>query len=570
MKLVRIAAALAALAPLVPAQNARPSQRLDAGEYAFDPRVACGANVCVTAWVERASDLEHVFVRAADGRAHTFGPPIQLDQDPSGARKDLAETSVAVSGGRIYVLWADRRNSALGVGSELFLAISTDGGTTFGPETLLEDGVASGAGAIRDFALAVDQGVVYVLFALDPDGNSDEDLFLLVSGDGGASFAGPVRVSTAPAGSADVDALAVDARFNSAFVAWQDDRDGAGENDVFARALSVFLGSPPTVFFGVEHRVDEPGDRAVGELRVLYHENLRAVAWETERGGGFDELVLARVSTDGGASLGPESVLSDALADADAPELHVAAGDRLLCVWNDDRSGIDEVYARASVDGGATWGAGQQLSAGGGRFPSVAGFGDDVAVLFEDPVFGSGAVRGTHSTDGGVSFAPAVAVSDNAGDADAPRAAYEPTYRNYAACWPADDAGANNAYAGGFRPQTVTASGFLPGPTTVAFALTGFTAPGDQLGFVLGSLTRGPTPVAPGKLVDLGIDPLLQFFVNQPTLFLVPIVGGSASSGPFPATLAGGETFELAAVGLTFGVEVAFASLTDTVTVAVP
>lgn len=76
-----------------------------------------------------------VLVRSTNGGA-TWSPKVRVNHDPAGA--DQSQPNVAVDGqGRVYVAWYDRRNAKDGAAVNAYASVSTDGGTTFGPDLRL-------------------------------------------------------------------------------------------------------------------------------------------------------------------------------------------------------------------------------------------------------------------------------------------------------------------------------------------------------------------------------------------------------------------------------------------------
>lgn len=76
-----------------------------------------------------------VMVRSTDG-GQTWSPKVRVNHDAAGA--DQHQPNVAVdSQGRVYVAWYDRRGTALGNTVHAYASVSTDGGSTFGPDMKL-------------------------------------------------------------------------------------------------------------------------------------------------------------------------------------------------------------------------------------------------------------------------------------------------------------------------------------------------------------------------------------------------------------------------------------------------
>ena len=103
--------------------------------------------------------------------------------------------------------------------------------------------------------------------------------------------------------------------------------------------------------------------------------SLACVVWADDRDGEKD--VYANASVDGGAHWLPDDVRVDTdapgAADSTQPRVALAAG-RAFIVWEDDRHATPSVYFSRSEDGGASWSlVDQRLDANApGRSSSLA------------------------------------------------------------------------------------------------------------------------------------------------------------------------------------------------------
>ncbi|HEY4562280.1 MAG TPA: hypothetical protein VIJ36_04830, partial [Thermoanaerobaculia bacterium] len=89
---------------------------------------------------------------------------------------------------------------------------------------------------------------------------------------------------------------------------------------------------------------------------------------------------------------------------------NVAAGPRgqVQVIWFDDRSGIAQVYAKRSLDGGTTWGPDVQLSQPGvqSEQPALARSGRHVYAAWHAYLPGGPAIVFRRSDDGGATWGP--------------------------------------------------------------------------------------------------------------------------------------------------------------------
>jgi hypothetical protein len=147
--------------------------------------------------------------------------------------------------------------------------------------------------------------------------------------------------------------------------------------------------------------------------------------------------IYARRSPDGGATWGPEQLLSrfPQHAQTDAyirPEL-VSDGETFWAVWVGIRSGRSRLYLSRSTDGGQTWADPMELS---GQSQSVFGqrvvrSGARLLVVWQDKRTGRDRLFAVSSTDGGVTWTSPTRVDhlaeDLATDAFAPAVMMSPS-----------------------------------------------------------------------------------------------------------------------------------------------
>lgn len=93
-----------------------------------------------------------------------------------------------------------------------------------------------------------------------------------------------------------------------------------------------------------------------------------------------------------------------------APRI-AASGNGVFAVWRDWRNGFDDIYFNRSLDGGASWGAGDtRLDVGdppgssASYAPEIAAWGSDLFVVWEDSRNGSLDIFAMHSSDNGASW----------------------------------------------------------------------------------------------------------------------------------------------------------------------
>lgn len=208
-------------------------------------------------------------------------------------------------------------------------------------------------------------------------------------------------------------------------------------------------------------------------------------------------------------SFQPAINLSSNLGGDVEDEQIAVSGNTIYVVWSDTISGNFEVLLRRSTDGGATWGATQNLSQTPitSRNPQIAVSGSNVYVTWSDYTDFNGEqhILFRRSTDGGVTFSPTQEVSQ------------PPVTRN---CFPSVASSLSNSYVlwndcsftGGvgpfFRRSNDTGLTFgsiqnpVPHGNTVAIAVDGSTV---YLAWTTSGTLSAPSTVTFTRSVDGGV-----------------------------------------------------------------
>lgn len=274
------------------------------------------------------------FDRRRPGSLARWGPDRPLTRD-SGVSHQLSFNfawSVAADAfGRVHVVWYDDRDG----NPQIYYKRSEDDGGTWGPDTRL----SVGPGPNEHPAVAVSGSNVYVVWHGIREGGSD--IFLRHSRDGGASF-DPVTPMTSRHSSAHAS---VAASGSAVHIVWADGRDGQAE--IYTRR-SADAGES----WEEEKRLtDHPstfGTVAWVPTVAVSGANVY-VAWVDTRDGNEEEYF--KRSTDGGASWGPDTRLTEDRANSWAPSLAVS-GDTVHLVWFDQKdSPAQPLEAEEKLDG---------------------------------------------------------------------------------------------------------------------------------------------------------------------------------------------------------------------------
>ena len=165
-------------------------------------------NVYVT-WIKDrgwnlSRPLSDIYFSASTDNGASFSMPVQVNNSTN----DLGNLPIhaIASNGDIYLLWVDYNVQTGGTGV-LFLDRSTDGGTTWGTDLVVDtiqlpplnlngSGVrAKGAAIIRTDP--TNSSTLYIAYAADPDtlGPDEGDIFFIRSANAGVTWSTPLRVN---------------------------------------------------------------------------------------------------------------------------------------------------------------------------------------------------------------------------------------------------------------------------------------------------------------------------------------------------------------------------------------
>ncbi|MEM7309850.1 MAG: sialidase family protein [Planctomycetota bacterium] len=575
------------LASPLAAQNPRASAQLDGGlggsVNGLD--VVSGDFGAVTVWSDSVNNHVYASLNDGSGIGSVWSPPIQVDDDTSGALKEagfnLGNPGTFLSGTNVYVVWRDARN---GTGDEdIYFSRSLDLGATWQPDVQVPKGFASGGGfQVDDWTMSFspDPGGdhIYILMRIDPaDTDGEEEIWLSASHDGGATFGAAVPVSTAhglmrASALVDVDGFSMDSEGLTVHCVWADNRNGSSARDDTWYRRSTDGG----VTWGPEVQVDASGalnGDVANNPNVSAEGSTVAVVWGEELIDVANEEVHVAVSTDGGVSFANDTMVSTfdpLVADADAFGVLVCGGN-VVAFWDDNRTGGDGVYSSFSGDGGATWSPNVLLTSAAGTasvgFPKFATDGGSTIYVTGEIEPGAH-TESNYSLDCGATWevAGGFTVSDTTGDSDFTRVAYNKGYNNALIVWASDDLGNNNVYAGGYRLQTLVPKNWFSGfPTFVSFDIERFET-STPVAWVLASFSPGFLFLpGDGRNVGLTPDPLLTGAIPLAGAGLLSTAiapDGSGSTPGIPVTLPPGINLFFVGVGVD-PVTTTFGSITD-------
>ena len=250
-----------------------------------------------------------------------------------------------------------------------------------------------------------DGETVYVVWSDTRNGAAD--IYFNRSVDGGTTWLEEdVRLDSGAPGAARSADPEICCDGEAVYVVWEDARNG--RDDIYFNRSSD--GGATWLRGDLRLDADAPGAAASGDPLVRCADGSLCVVWEDERDGQRD--IYARRSPDGGDRWDAEAVVNTngrGASFSDRPRIAVS-GARVYVVWHDSRNGSQDIYCNASSDGGLTWmPADRRLDtdapgAGLSYDPDLAADGERVYVVWGDIRSGGADVHANASADGGATW----------------------------------------------------------------------------------------------------------------------------------------------------------------------
>jgi hypothetical protein len=377
------------------------------------PSVACGESDVYVVYHSYRPQAGVYLRRSRDG-----GRTWDAEQ-PLGER--TAHGSVAVSGSLVHVVsgGGDAGNHVIQYRRSL------DGGATWLPVVRLVDSPFPAWVP----SIAASGPYVYLAYVDARDGNEEE--YLKVSTDGGATWGEERRLTVDPANSW-APSMAVAGPVVHHF--WFDQRDAGTSLTECENVLDVAMRTIG-IAYAPQSRLPGPGyfyDDSLTRLREKTRQVMGAAPEWIARGGDAGRLnrVMGRYfgmlgaahreweiyyqrSMDAGATWSPVRRLTVAEGMSQRPSVAMS-GNALHVAWFDDRDGNVEVYTKSSPDAGVTWGPDVRLTAapGDSSRPHLAVSSRHVHVAWFDARDGASDIfyrrRALSATPCGAEFANAV------------------------------------------------------------------------------------------------------------------------------------------------------------------
>jgi hypothetical protein len=294
----------------------------------------------------------------------------------------LAVGPADADGEILHLIFFDERDG----NREIYYKRSTNGGTSWSPDVRLTNNTA-----ISHFpAIAVSGSVVHVVWEEFRDGNAE--IYYKRSPDAGVSWGADTRLTNNSAKSLS-PALAV---FGSlVHLTWFDQRDG--NNEVYYKRSE-----DGGVSWGADTRLTNDLSASIYSA-VAASEAIVHIAWEEHRDGNGE--IYYKRSTDGGATWGTDTRLTNNSANSFSPSIAVS-GDDVNIAWFDQRDGNLEIYDKHSTDSGSNWGTDKRVTtnAAVSNYPSVSVSGSSVHLVWFDERDGNTEIYYNRSIDRGTTW----------------------------------------------------------------------------------------------------------------------------------------------------------------------
>ncbi len=394
--------------------------------FAWSVAVDDRGGVHVVWYDSRDGSTQVYYKRSTDGGS-TWGPDTRLSAGPASSQ----HPAIAVSGMNVYVAWHDTRDANL----KIYFKRSTDQGSTWEPEIPLTT-----SGASAHSSIAASGTHVHVTFGDNRDGHAE--IYTRHSTNAGMTWEPEIQLSDTPFESW-VPTVAVSG--DNVYAAWVDYRDG-NEEEYFRHSTDAGVTWQPAM-----RLTDDPADSwapslgAVGNtVHVVWFDRRDANLSDADVEQKLDEaMALVELPSEPVPPRDPAQYYlplfdrrrQDKLQkiQAAAPGWAQRGGDpkRLEAILREFEQMMQawatgwEIYYKHSDDGGATWGADTRLTNAPdiSARPSIAVAGADVHIVWYDQRDGNIEVYYKHSADGGTTWGADTRLTDAPGDSMHPAVA---------------------------------------------------------------------------------------------------------------------------------------------------
>lgn len=240
---------------------------------------------------------------------------------------------VSSKGDSIYVFWQDNRFGNF----EILNKISFDGGFSWGPEIRL----TNNSGTSSNPAVYINGSDIYLFWQDNTDGNFE--IYYKQSTNGGVSWSNDIRVTNFTGNSVSCSVTGID---DNLHLAWIDNRDG--NNEIYYKR-STDSGLNWETDIRLTNDTTSSGTPSISASGSNVHIIFR------DRRIGLIQFIHKK-STDNGITWGEDNQITN-LPNAFIGSFSKSAvyGSFIHLLWNDNRSGINELYYTRSTNSGLSW-----------------------------------------------------------------------------------------------------------------------------------------------------------------------------------------------------------------------
>jgi Collagen triple helix repeat (20 copies) len=302
----------------------------------LDPQISSEGNNVYVVWEEEgALGNFEVFFAASNDNGQTFTtPPANLSESPL---VPSSEPQISSEGDNVYVVWTEVITPS---NTDIFFALSTNGGLTFSSELISNTDELSGQAQITS-----EGNNVYVVWReiVVLTGPDMGEIFVAVSNDNGENFELHDDISTIVDESPQNPQISTEG--NNVYVLWE----YRGIDDIFF-AVSHNNGQS---FSDPEDNISESPDPS-RDPQISSEGNNVYVVWQ-ELLSNLDVFFTA--STNNGDSdtfSTPPDNLSNNTGGSINPQIS-SAGNNVYVVWQDFTPGNFDIFFARSTDGGQTF-----------------------------------------------------------------------------------------------------------------------------------------------------------------------------------------------------------------------
>jgi BNR repeat-like domain len=304
------------------------------------PAIAIGpGGVLHVVWQDLTPGNWEIYCRRSPDGGMSWNAAKRITWTPGDS---FAPDVAADSGSIVHAVWSDNTPGNY----EIYYRKSPDGGTTWGTARRL----TWTAGSSSSPAIAMDaDNVLHVVW--DDMTSGAASIYYKRSTDKGNTWSVSKKL-TSSSGNSMRPALVIDSS-KTLHAAWWDDTPG---NPEIYHKRSTDGGSTWSAAQRLTWTSGKSYDPAIaaGPGQTLF------VVWDDDTPGNYE--ILAKRSTDGGATWGASQRLSWSSLESLAPDIAIDAGNAIHVVWSDYTPGNPELYYRESSNGGSTWSAAQRIS----------------------------------------------------------------------------------------------------------------------------------------------------------------------------------------------------------------